>query len=86
MNPLIVIELIKQAGKFGGSLRKELIGVGVMPPIFLSAYTTIQERCIESCTFQEAVLSLSGQQWWGVIGVTSLMVLHLNQKRKDDAK
>lgn len=88
MNPLVLVTLIKEFAApvrnlFGPSLRKEAIMVGVMPPVFLSAYTTIQIACVESCTIQEAVLSLSAQQWWGVVGSIVLMGLHLNAKRRD---
>ena len=86
MNPLIVVEILRQLGKFGGSFRKEAIGLGAITPAVVSIYGTLQEHCIEICTAKSAFFAVSGQQYAALIGALVVLVVHLNQKRKDDAK
>tara|TARA_R110002020_G_C16295509_1_gene772756 strand:- start:440 stop:712 length:273 start_codon:yes stop_codon:yes gene_type:complete len=85
MNPLIVVELIKQGFKFGGSLRKEAMSVAIAPAV-VAVYNSMGEACLESCTFTEAMFAPSGLEWSALITTTIALFVHLNQKRKDESK
>ena len=85
MNPLIVVEILRQLGKFGGSWRKEAIGLGAITPAVV-IYNTLLVHCVEMCTLKSAFFAVSGQQYAALIGALVVLVVHLNQKRKDDAK
>ena len=77
MNPLIVVELLKQVGNFGGSFRKEAIGVGTIAPALISILTTYNET--------SSLTSVSTDQWSFLIGSVIAMAVHLNAKRKENS-
>lgn len=85
MNPLfipVISKTIVELFKFGGSMRKEAIGLALTPAI-VTVYTSMSEVCAESCTFTEAIFAPSGVEYAALItGIVALCV-HLNQKRKD---
>ena len=86
MNPLIVVEILRQLGKFGGSWRKEAIGLGAITPAVVSIYGTLQEHCIEICTAKSALFAVSGQQYAALIGALVVLVVHLYAKRNESLK
>ena len=71
MSPVIVVELVKQLFKFGGSFRKEAITVGAFGPALTSVLTT----CATSCS------DVSTDQWTFLVGSTVALIVHLNAKR-----
>ena len=72
MNPLIAVPLIKELFKFGGSFRKEAIGIGTLTPAVVSVFNTCQAG---SCN------DVSGEQWAFLIGSIVALAVHLNAKR-----
>jgi hypothetical protein len=89
MNPLLVapaVEIIKQLFSFGGSMRKEAIGIGAFAPAVASIYGTMQEHCLTQCTLKSAFFSVSGQQYSALIGAAVILFLHLNAKANDAQK
>ena len=84
MAPIIAVEMIRQLFKFGGSLRKEAIGIGAVTPAIVSVYGAMQAHCAEvDCTLQTAMFAVSGNQWAALIGSLVALTVHLYAKAKD---
>lgn len=79
----VIGSVFKEAFKFGGSMRKETIGLALTPAI-VSMYNTMSEACIESCTYSDVFFAPSGLQYAAVIMGVVALTTHLNQKRKDE--
>jgi len=82
MSPLILVELIRQGFKWGGSLRKEAITVAIAPAVVV-VYSAMAEACVDACTVKQALFAPSGLEWSALITGVIALAVHLNQKRKD---
>lgn len=71
MNPLILVEIVKQLGSFGGSFRKEAVGIGTLVPAIVS----IAHTCAVSCS------EVSIDQWGFLAGSLVATFVVLNAKR-----
>ena len=78
----VIGSVFKEAFKFGGSMRKETIALGLSPAIVMM-YNSMAEACTEACTWQEMVFAPSGPEWAAVILGVITMINHLNGKRKE---
>ena len=86
MNPLLIgpaVEVIKELFKFGGSFRKEAIGLALTPAI-VTVYNSMSEVCSDSCTFTEVMFAPSGVEYAALIMGIVALITHLNAKRKDE--
>jgi hypothetical protein len=81
----VISQTISELFKFGGSLRKETIALGLSPAIVMM-YNSMAEACTEACTWQEMVFAPSGPEWAAVILGVITMLNHLNGKRKETIK
>jgi len=82
MNPLLIapaVEVIKELFKFGGSFRKEAIGIGALTPAVVSIYNTYAKSCETECNW----MAVSGEQWAALIGACLVMTVHLYAKSKE---
>lgn len=82
MNPLLIqptVEVIKELFKFGGSFRKEAIGIGALTPAVVSIYNTYSASCADECNW----LAVSGEQWAALVGACLVMTVHLVAKRNE---
>ena len=77
--------VFKEAFKWGGSMRKETIALGLSPAIVM-IYNSMAEACAVDCTFTEAIFAPSGVEWAAVILGVITMINHLNGKRKETLK
>ena len=76
MAPIVAVALVKELFKFGGSFRKEAIGIGTFIPSVVSVFDTCQ---LTSCA------AVTGTQWGFLLGSTIALVVHLNHKRLESA-
>ena len=77
LSGIVGVEVVKQLFKWGGSGRKEAIGVGVIGPAVVSVITQYQQCGAWGCVTPESGGSLA-------VGVAVLWV-HLIQKAKEEA-
>jgi hypothetical protein len=75
MNPLIGIELVKQMFKFGGSFRKEAIGIGTVVPAIVSILNTHDTA--------GSFVAVTNDQWGFLIGSVIAMGVHLHAKNNE---
>lgn len=74
MNPLIALEIVKQLFTFGGSFRKEAVGIGTFVPSLI----IVLDACrLSGCS------AVTPEQWTLLIGSTVALVTVLNAKRKE---
>jgi hypothetical protein len=71
---LVSLEIVKGLFKFGGSFRKEAIGVGTVAPALISVINTYQDAGFND---------VSGEQWTFLIGSLMALYIHLNAKAKE---
>ena len=85
MNPLlipIIPQVLRELFKFGGSFRKEAIGIGAITPAVVSVYNTYVESCVAECSF----IAVSGEQWAALIGSVVALWVHLYAKSLETKK
>ena len=77
--PIIVsLEIVKQLFKFGGSFRKEAIGIGTVVPALGSVINTYAEH--------QSLLAVSAEQWTFLIGSLFALYIHMVAKAKENDK